>query len=452
MNFVYDAFQSLIKAGPYVLLPLIITVVGLAFRMNIAKAFRSGLTVGIGFVGIKLVIDMLAGNIGPASKAMVENFGLNLDIIDVGWGAIASVTWASPIIPIIIGIIFLTNVLMLVTNTTDTLDVDIWNYHHMAIVGCLLYFLTNNLVLAGLSAFIMAFITFKLSDWTSPLIERYFGIPNVSLPTMSFLSTAVIAYPMNWLIDKIPGLNKINLKIDNAQKYLGVFGEQTILGFILGCAVGILAKYAVWDIINLGVHMAAVMVLIPKMTSLFVEGLMPISEAATNFTKSKFKNRKFLIGLDAAVVVGDSTVITTALILIPLTILLSAILPGNRVMPFADLAVITFRVALIVALTNGNLFRSIVIGAFTTTAILYAGTATSPFLTDFAVHTGLDFGGQLISSFASVSLTVSYIVFEAFRTKPLIFVPILVVALIVIYVFAEKKYKKFKADKEKAGM
>ncbi|QUY65488.1 PTS galactitol transporter subunit IIC [Helcococcus kunzii] len=452
MNFVYDAFQSLIKAGPYVLLPLIITVVGLAFRMNIAKAFRSGLTVGIGFVGIKLVIDMLAGNIGPASKAMVENFGLNLDIIDVGWGAIASVTWASPIIPIIIGIIFLTNLLMLVTNTTDTLDVDIWNYHHMAIVGCLLYFLTNNLVLAGLSAFIMAFITFKLSDWTSPLIERYFGIPNVSLPTMSFLSTAVIAYPMNWLIDKIPGLNKINLKIDNAQKYLGVFGEQTILGFILGCAVGILAKYAVWDIINLGVHMAAVMVLIPKMTSLFVEGLMPISEAATNFTKSKFKNRKFLIGLDAAVVVGDSTVITTALILIPLTILLSAFLPGNRVMPFADLAVITFRVALIVALTNGNLFRSIVIGAFTTTAILYAGTATSPFLTDFAVHTGLDFGGQLISSFASVSLTVSYIVFEAFRTKPLIFVPILVVALIVIYVFAEKKYKKFKADKEKAGM
>lgn len=452
MKFLYNAFQSLIDAGPYVMLPLIITIVGLAFRMNIAKAFRSGLTVGIGFVGIKLVIDMLAANLGPASKAMVENFGLNLDIIDVGWGAIASVTWASPIIPIIILIIFLTNILMLFTNTTDTLDVDIWNYHHMAIVGCLIYFLTNNLLLAGLSAFTMAFITFKLSDWTSPLIERYFGIPNVSLPTMSFLSTAIIAYPVNWIMDRIPGINKIDIKVDNAQKYLGIFGEQTILGFILGCAVGILAKYSIWDIINLGVHMSAVMVLIPKMTSLFVEGLMPISEAATNFTKNKFKNRKFLIGLDAAVVVGDGTVITTALILIPLTIFLSAILPGNRVMPFADLAVITFRVALIVALTNGNLFRSIVMGALTTTAILYAGTATSPMLTDFAVDTGLDFGGQLISSFASVSLSISYVVFEAFMTKPLIFVPLLFIVLIVIYVFAEKKYKKFKLDKEKITM
>lgn len=452
MDFVYNAFQSLMDAGPYVLLPLIITIVGLAFKMKLSKAFRSGLTVGIGFVGIKLVIDMLAANIGPASKAMVENFGLNLDIIDVGWGAIASVTWASPIIPVLIGVIFLTNLLMLITNTTDTLDVDIWNYHHMAIVGCLLYFLTNNLLIAALSAFVMAFITFKLSDWTSPLIEKYFGIPNVSLPTMSFLSTAVIAYPMNWIIDRIPGINKINFKISNAQKYLGVFGEQTILGFILGCGIGLLAKYSVWDIINLGVHMSAVMVLIPKMTALFVEGLMPISEAATEFTKNKFKNRNFLIGLDAAVVVGDSTVITTALIVIPLTILLSAILPGNRVMPFADLAVITFRVALIVALTKGNLFRSILMGAFSTTAILYAGTATSPYLTDFAVNTGLDFGGQLISSFASVSLTASYIVFEAFRSKPYIFVPLLIVALAVIYVFAERKYKKYKQGKESTEM
>lgn len=448
MQVVYDGFQALLKAGPYVFLPLIITIVGLVFGMKISKSFRAGLTVGIGFVGIKLVIDMLAGNIGPASKAMVENFGLNLDIIDVGWGAIASVTWASPIIPLLIGIIFLTNVVMLITNTTDTLDVDIWNYHHMAIVGCLIYFLTNNLVLACLSALIMAVITFKLSDWTSPLIEEYFGIPNVSLPTMSFLSTAIIAYPVNWLIDRIPGVKNINFKIDNAQKYLGVFGEQTILGFLLGCVVGALAKYPFLNIINLGVHMAAVMVLIPKMTALFVEGLMPISEAATNFTRNKFKNRKFLIGLDAAVVVGDSTVITTALILIPLTIFLSAILPGNRVMPFADLAVITFRVALIVALTKGNLFRSLVMGALTTTAILYAGTATAPALTDFAVNTGLDFGGQLISSFASVSLTVSFIVFKAFTTNPYIYVPAIVVAIVAIFVFAEKKYKAFKASKE----
>ncbi|MBS4912995.1 MAG: PTS galactitol transporter subunit IIC [Veillonella sp.] len=452
MQFLYDAFQALLKAGAFVMLPVIITVVGLCLGMKITRAFRSGLTVGIGFVGIKLVIDMLAANIGPASKAMVENFGLQLDIIDVGWGAIASVTWASPIIPLLILTIFLMNVLLLSLRATDTLDVDIWNYHHMAIVGVLVYFVTDNIFVAVASAAVMAFITFKLSDWTSPLVERFFGIPNVSLPTMSFLSSVIIAYPMNWVLDRIPGVNKISMDLNKAQKYLGIFGESTMLGFILGCIIGGLAKYSVGAAFNLGVHMAAVMVLIPKMTSLFVEGLMPISEAATEFTSKRFKNRKFLIGLDAAVVVGDSRVITTALVLIPLTILMAAILPGNRVMPFADLAVITFRIALVVAIARGNVFRSILMGLVVMAAILYAGTLTSPVLTAVATQTGLDFKGQMISSFASVSMTISFLVYQVFINNLMITVPILLIALGVIYYFAQRAYKRAIATSDQAEM
>lgn len=446
MQFIYDVFQSILSAGAYVMLPFIITIVGVVFGMKITKAFRSGLTVGIGFVGIKLVIDMLAANIGPASKAMVENFGLSMDIVDVGWGAIASVTWASPIIPILIGVIFLVNVVMLVLKLTDTLDVDIWNYHHLAIVGVMVYFVTNDLLIACMAALVMAIITFKLSDWTSPLIENFFGIPDVSLPTMSFLTSAVV-YPFSWLYDRIPGLNKIKFNFDDAQKYLGVFGEPTMLGFILGLVIGLLAKYDAFKAFNLGVHMAAVMVIIPKMTALFVEGLMPISEAATEFTRKRFKNRKFLIGLDAAIVVGDSRVITTALILIPLTILMAAILPGNRVMPFADLAVVTFRIALVVALAKGNLFKSIFLGLIVMAMVLIFGTMTSPVLTALATSTGLDFGGQNIASFAATAMPISFAVYQVFTNNLIITVPILIVVCGIVYYFAEKKYSAFKASK-----
>ena len=102
MDIVYAAFNALLGAGPIVLLPIIITVIGLLFRVKPLKAFRSGLTIAIGFAGIKLVINLLSGNLGPAAKAMVENFGIKLDILDVGWGAIAAVTWSSPIIPLLI--------------------------------------------------------------------------------------------------------------------------------------------------------------------------------------------------------------------------------------------------------------------------------------------------------------------------------------------------------------
>lgn len=442
MELIYNAFNVLLNAGSAVLLPVIITVVGLIFGLKLSRAFRAGLTVSIGFTGILLVVDMMKAKIGPASKAMVENFGINLDIIDVGWGSIAAVTWASPIIAILIFAILATNIIMLLLKATDTLDVDIWNYHHMAIVGIMVYFVTNNAILGVVATVVMAIITFKLSDWTAPLVEEFFGIPGVSLPTMSFLSSVVIGAPMNWILDRIPGINKIDFKLKDAQKYLGIFGEPSMMGLILGCAIGALAKYSVSQIFNLGVSMAAVMVLIPKMTSLFMEGLMPISEAAQNFMQNRFKGRKFLIGLDAAVVVGNENVITTSLIIIPLTIAMAAILPGNRVLPFADLAVVTFRVALVVAIARGNLFKSLLMGLVTMAAVLYAGTATAPVLTELAASVGVDVGGGLITSFAATSLTVSYLVYKAFISNLAISIPILAVVIIGAWVGMSKLSKK----------
>lgn len=444
MQFIYSIFNTIMDAGAVVMLPIIITIIGVIFRVKLSKAFRSGLIIGIGFAGINLVINLMKSNLGPAAQAMVKNFGIKLDILDVGWGAIAAVTWSSPIIAILIFCILATNIIMLALKATDTLDVDIWNYHHMAIVGIMVYFVTNNVILGIAASVVMAVIAFKLSDWTAPLVEEYFGIPGVSLPTMSAISSVIIAAPLNWLFDRIPGVNKIDFKIKDAQKYLGFFGEPMIMGLILGCIIGFLAKYPYAQILSLGVNMAAVLILIPKMTSLFMEGLMPISEAAKKLTKEKFKGRKFLIGLDAAVVVGNPNVITTSLIIIPLVILLAAALPGNRVLPFADLAVVTFRVVLVVAITRGNLFRSIVIGLIAAGAVLLAGTATSPVLTQLATSVGLSVSadGSLISSFAATSLTVSFLVYTAFTSNLFISIPILVVVIAGVWIFMSKLNQK----------
>ena len=210
MQVFYNIFQTILDAGAVVLLPIIITIIGLIFRVKLSKAFRSGLTIGIGFAGINLVINLLKSNLGPAAQALVENFGIKLDILDVGWGAIAAVTWSSPIIGFLIFCILATNIIMLVIKATDTLDVDIWNYHHMAIVGIMVHYVTKSIPLGIAATVVMAIVTFKLSDWTAPLVEEYFGIPGVSLPTMSALSSVAIAAPLNWLLDKIPGINKIN--------------------------------------------------------------------------------------------------------------------------------------------------------------------------------------------------------------------------------------------------
>lgn len=438
---IMSGFNWLIDAGPLVMLPIIITIIGLVFGLKLTKSFKSGLTLGIGFAGIKLLLDYMSSNLGPAAQAMVKHIGINLDVLDVGWGSIAAITWSSPIIVFLVLAIFLVNIIMLITKLTNTLDVDIWNYHHMAIVGIMVYFVTKNIWLGIAASVVMAFTTFKIADWSQPLIEKFFGIPGVTLPTVSATSSLVIAWPLNWLLDRIPGLNKIKITLKDVQKYLGFFGDQMILGLILGTAIGLLGRYSITASLQLGVSMSAVLVIIPKMTSLFVEGLMPISEAAQKWSQKKFKDRKLFIGLDAAVVVGNQDVITTALILIPLTIGMAFILPGNRMLPFADLAVIPFRVALVVALTRGNFLKNIIIGLATTAAILYAGSITGPILTDLASSIGIEVavaGAALfISSFAATSLTHSFLVFLAFTGPLYLTMPAMFVVIAAFWYYFE---------------
>ena len=437
MNYVMNVFNFFIDAGPTVMLPVIITIIGMIFGLKISRAFKSGLTLGIGFAGIKLILDFMTTNVGPAAKAMVERTGVKLDALDVGWGSIAAITWASPIIAILIFAILLVNIVLLILKRTHTLDVDIWNYHHMAIVGVMVYFVTKNVFLGVGSAVLMAIITFKISDWSQPMVEDFFGIPGVSLPTVSALSSLVIAWPLNWLLDRIPLFRNSKFTIKDAQKYLGFFGDSMIMGGIIGLAIGALAGYDIKAILQLGVSMAAVLVLIPKMTSLFMEGLMPISDAAQKWSQEKFKGRKLFIGLDAAVVVGNPDVITTALIIIPLTIATALVLPGNRVLPFADLAVVPFRVAMVVALTRGNLLKNIIIGLVITASLLWCGSATSPVLTAIAKSVGINLGSSsmLISSFAATSMIQSYLVFIAFTYNPLIGIPVLLVVFGAVWYF-----------------
>lgn len=439
VNGIYAAFQAILSAGAYVMLPLIITILGLIFRLKFSRAFRCGITITCGFVGINLLVNLLKTAVTPAASAMVSNIGLNLEVTDVGWGAISSITWASPIVAFLVFEILGINILMFILKATNTMDVDIWNYHHMMIAGILVFFVTNNFVLALIATALMAVISFKLCDWTQPLVENFFGIPDVSLPTVSYLSSIIIAAPLNWVIDRIPGLRDININIKNVQKRIGFLGDPMILGFILGVAMGVLA-WMPWDKAFLtGVNVAAVMALMPKMTAMFVEGLMPISQAAQDMASKRFGGRALSIGLDAAVVVGNSDVITTALIMIPVTILLAFILPGNRMMPLADLAVVTFRVAIIVALCRGNVFRSILVSIPVMAAILYAGTAAAPYLTALATSTGLQFDGE-IASMAGPSLTQTAIVFwSCISANPWLAIVILIAVFALVWYVVEKK-------------
>lgn len=387
MDAVLKVFSFIQGLGPSVMMPIIIFIMGVCLRAKVGNAIRAGLTVGVGFIGLNLVIGMMSDSLGPSVQAMSARFGLSLSVIDVGWPAAAAIAFASTVGTIIIPVCLVVNIIMLVTNTTQTVDIDIWDYWHFAFTGALVAILTGSQIYGILAAVLNMVIVMVIGDITAPGLEEYNGLPGISLPhgfTTAFVPGAII---LNKIIDLIPGLNKVDINMEKIQKRFGVFGEPILVGSVLGILIGALAGYEIGGVLTLGITLGAVLVLIPKMAAMLMEGLLPISDAASEFIEKRFSNRgKIYIGLDSAVGIGHPTTLAVALILVPLTVFLAVVLPGNQVLPFADLAVIPFMFVLIIPVVKNNGFRALVIGIFTIATGLWIATDLAPMITQAALN------------------------------------------------------------------
>lgn len=374
----------LLDAGPTVFLPLLLFIFGLALRIKPGKAFKSALMVGIGFTGLNLVIKLLTDNLGPAAQAMVKNFGLSLNSIDVGWPAASAISYGTTLGSLAIPIGVALNVVLLVIGLTKTLDVDLWNYWHIAFSGSLVYAATNNFGLGLFTMIVHAMWIYFLADLAAPTIQKHYGLEGISFPQGASAPGFVLALPINWVLDRIPGVKKIHWTPETIQKKLGVFGDSAVMGLIIGIVIGALAQYDLTKILNLGITTSAVLILMPRMVAILMEGLSPISEAANTMVQKHFPGRNLYIGMDSALAVGQEAVLSASLILVPVSLLIAVILPGNRVLPFEDLATIPFMLAVMAAVFGGNVFRIVVGGIIDIAVSLYIASWIAPLLTTAA--------------------------------------------------------------------
>ena len=125
-----QVFGYIIGLGAAVMMPIIFTVLGLCIGIKLGKALKSGLLVGVGFVGLSVVTALLTDSLGEPLKKVTEIYGLSLGIFDMGWPAAASVAYNTSVGAFIIPVCLLVNVIMLLTRTTKTVNIDLWNYWH----------------------------------------------------------------------------------------------------------------------------------------------------------------------------------------------------------------------------------------------------------------------------------------------------------------------------------
>ncbi len=429
-------FESIVNAilglGSAIFVPLIILVLGLLTGMKLQKAFMSAITLGIAFTGMSMVIGFMSNAVGPASEALAKNTGINLPALDMGWTGAAAIVWSWSYAFIFFAVTIGVNFIMLIFNWTKTLNADMWNVWGKALTAYMVYFVTGSLIAGFITAIIQVILELKLGDMFQRHIQDLTGIPLVTV-THFMTSAAVLLLPFNMLMDKIPFLNK-RADTNALKKKIGMFSENSVMGFIIGLGLGLAAAYGISGSLNLAIQVATALALFPMISKLFMQSLSPLADAMSEFMKKRFKDREVYIGLDWPILAGRSEVWVTAILLVPVFIGFAIILPGNQVLPLAS--IINYSIAVGgLLLTGGNLARMLILGVITMPIYLYAATYLAPVLSGLAADTGAVEGfkqGQLIT-WASIEGPEFRILFaEAFNMNILAIVGAIIFILLFI--------------------
>ncbi len=383
-------FGYIIGLGAAVMMPIIFTILGVCIGIKFGKALKSGLLVGVGFVGLSVVTGLLTSSLGEPLKTMTQIYGLELGIFDMGWPAAASVAYNTSVGAFIIPVCLAINILMILTKTTKTVNIDLWNYWHFAFIGAVVYFASESILWGFFAAIICYILTLIMADLTAPKFQKYYDkMDGISIPQPFCQGFVPFAVVLNKLLDRIPGFDKLNIDAEGMKKKFGIMGEPLFLGVIVGCAIGALACKdgselvdKIPSILGLGIKMGAVMELIPRITGLFIEGLKPISDATRELIARKFKNSAGLhIGMSPALVIGHPTTLVVSLLLIPVILFLSVVLPGNQFLPLASLAGMFYLFPAVLPITKGNVLKTFIIGLVALIVGLYFVTNLAQFFT-----------------------------------------------------------------------
>lgn len=454
-----QVFSYIIGLGAAVMMPIIFTVLGVCIGIRFGKALKSGLLVGVGFVGLSVVTALLTGSLGDPLKRVTEIYGLSLGIFDMGWPAAASVAYNTSVGAFIIPVCLAVNILMLFTKTTKTVNIDLWNYWHFAFIGAVIYFATDNIWWGFFAAVICYILTLIMADLTCKQFQTYYDkMEGISIPQPFCQGFVPFAVLINKMLDKIPGFDKLNIDAEGMKRKFGIMGEPLFLGVVVGCGIGALACKdgkelvdGIPSILGLGIKMGAVMELIPRITTLFIEGLRPISDATRELIARKFKSNVGLnIGMSPALVIGHPTTLVVSLLLIPVTLFLSVVLPGNQFLPLASLAGMFYLFPAVLPITKGNVLKTFLIGLVALIVGLYFVTDLAPFFTqaaqDVYAKTG-DAAVKIPDGFQGGSLDFasslfSWIIFHAIYNLKVIGSIVLVALTLGLAVFNRRRIIK----------
>ena len=441
--------------GAAIVVPVMIFIVSLFLKVSPKRAFFSALRAGVGLTGFGWVISAFTPLVTKYIQQMVDTAGLNLPIVDIGWQTGSLTAFSSSIgLSFFVFGLLIELLLFLFGITRVFVPSNLWNNFGYMIWGTMAYAATGNFILSFAFMVFVLLYSLIMSEVVAERWSEYYRVKNATINSIHNIETLIPALVLDPLWNLI-GINKVKLNPESLKTKLGIFGEPMTLGFLLGMIIGILgslknlASLEAWGgILGFAMSLAAVMTIFPLITGVFASAFGPLAEAVEKNKKKESEEengladkKRWFIAVDDGVGFGEPATIIAGLILVPIMVLVSLILPGNRALPVVDLIAIPFMIEAMIAVSKGNILKAILNGIVWFSLGLYAASALGPIYTEAVQQYGsvLPAGVVLIMSFNLLAHPLTSLVFFSWISGNPLWIGVTIAVYLVSLFFLRTK-------------
>jgi PTS system galactitol-specific IIC component len=260
--------------------------------------------------------------------------------------------------------------------------------------------LTGSLAWGMAAALIQELITLILADASAKMVQDYLKMPDISVAH----SVAVIVWLMAWPLAKLWDLigwhgSKSIEDVGKLKQKFGILMDPIIVGLAIGILIGSLGYLGsglsigetFQNIFMVGMASAGMLVLLPKVVGVLLDGIKPISEQAKITLQKKFAGdgRIIYIGMDSAIMANDEMILIVSVLMIPILLFIAPILPGNSLIPFAGISGLVYIICLIAPLVRGDFVKLLVTSVIVLSVIMILGSNLAPEVTAVVAQKGL---------------------------------------------------------------
>lgn len=167
----------------------------------------------------------------------------------------AVITWGSIYTLYFAFICTIVNLLLLFTNKTKTLNVDLFNIWNISIIGLLVEYYAHNMIITSLFVIMIYTLMLKNSDVLKPSINKVLNYDenNVTTTAHPSLLIAPFVFVIDIFITKfLPFIDKFDFNAETLNKKIGFWGSKFAIGVYLGAFIGVLGQQSLKDVLTLG--------------------------------------------------------------------------------------------------------------------------------------------------------------------------------------------------------